>query len=141
VAFAQPSPEILSPGTLLAPDRGPLEVRLVATNATTALNNPFANWRIQPPNRSPTASSASTQMEGSESRVTLSCGNVTAADAGSVVVTYVPPEGATLSSPAFPLRVVAGAPEIGTPPIRAGWSTSPSARPSRWPTRRCRWGT
>ncbi len=116
VAVAQPSPEILSPGTVLAPDGGPLEVRLVATNATTALNNPFANWRIQLPNRTLTASSASTQTEGSESRVTLSFGNVTTADAGSVVVNYVPPGGATLSSPAFPLRVVAGAPEIGTPP-------------------------
>ncbi len=116
VALAQPSPEILSPGTVLAPDGGPLEVRLVATNATTALNNPFANWRIQLPNRTLTASSASTQTEGSESRVTLSFGNVTTADAGSVVVNYVPPGGATLSSPVFPLRVVAGAPEIGTPP-------------------------
>ena len=115
-AFAQSGPAILSPGTVLAPDGGPLEVRLVATNAATAFNNLFATWRIQLPSRSLTAASASTQTEGGETRVTLSFGNVTTADSGSAVVTYVPPGGATLSSPAFPLRVVAGAPEIGTPP-------------------------
>jgi hypothetical protein len=116
VAFAQSNPEILSPGTVLAPDAGPLELRLVATNASTAFNNLFAAWRIQLPNRTLTASSASTQTESGETRVTLSFGNVTTADSGSVVVSYVPPGGAMLSSPAFLLRVVAGAPEIGTPP-------------------------
>ena len=115
-AFAQSNPEILSPGTVLAPDGGPLEVRLVATNASTAFNNLFATWRIQLAGRTLTAASASTQTESGETRVTLSFGNVTTADSGSVVVSYVPPGGATLSSPAFLLRVVAGAPEIGTPP-------------------------
>lgn len=115
-AFAQSGPEILSPGTVLAPDGGPLEVRLVATNAATAFSNLFATWRIQLPGRSLTASSASTQTDGGETRVTLSFGNVTTADSGSAVVTYVPPGGTNLASPAFPVRVVAGAPEIGTPP-------------------------
>ena len=115
-AFAQSAPEILSPGTVLAPDGGPLEVRLVATNAATAFNNLFATWRLQLPGRTLTAASASTQTEGGETRVTLSFGNVSVADSGSAVVTYVPPGGTSLSSPAFPVRVVAGAPEIGTSP-------------------------
>jgi len=114
--FAQSAPEILSPGTVVAPDGGPLEVRLVAINAATTFANPFATWRIQLPGRALTASSASTQTEGSETRVTLSFGNVTTADSGSAVVTFAPPGGTSLSSPAFPVRVVAGAPEIGTAP-------------------------
>lgn len=115
-AFAQSNPEILAPGTVLAPDGGPLEVRLVATNAGNTFNNLFATWRIQLPSRTLTAASASTQTVGGETSVTLSFGNVTTADSGSVVVSYAAPGGATLSSPAFPLRVVAGAPEIGTQP-------------------------
>jgi len=64
-AFAQSNPEILSPGPVLAPDGGPLEVRLVATNASTAFNNLFATWRVQLAGRTLTASFASNLPAGS----------------------------------------------------------------------------
>ena len=107
---AQTTPELRSPGPTVGPDGGELIVRFTAVGFSPSL---FASWRIQLAGRSVTASTATTQTSAGETMVTAFFGPLAAADSGSAVISYVPAGGTTLSTPAFPLRVVAGAPEIG----------------------------
>lgn len=110
---AQTTPELRSPGPTIGPDGGELLVRFTAVGFSPSL---FASWRIQLAGRTVTASTSSSQTSAGETVVTAFFGPLTAADSGSAVISYVPAAGATLSTPAFPLRIVAGSPEIGVPP-------------------------
>lgn len=106
---AQSTPELRSPGPTVGPDGGELIVRLTASGFSPSL---FSSWRIQLTGRTVTASTSSSQTSGGETIFTLFFGPLSAADSGSAVISYVPAGGTTLSTPAFPLRIVAGAPEI-----------------------------